>query len=76
VLSLHRDLGREPLRKDVAVGLVVVDDQNARWIVHDLARGRNSSRVFTNFGEQRLRAERLCHIGVAAGGAGLGLVAA
>ena len=25
----------EPLRKDVTVGFVVVDDQNARWIVHE-----------------------------------------
>ena len=30
-------LGREPRREDVAVGFVVVDDQNARRIVHDLA---------------------------------------
>ena len=40
-----------------AVGFMVVDNRNARSIVHDLARDRNSSCVFTNFGEQCLRAE-------------------
>src|SRR6516225_2457592 len=42
----------------------------------NLARDRNSACIFTNFGEQCLRAVRLCHIGVAAGGPRLGLVAA
>src|SRR6516225_4503316 len=40
-----------------------------------LVRRRSSTSVFTNFGEQCLRAVRLCHIGVAAGGERLGLVA-
>src|SRR6516165_4832301 len=55
---------------------MVVNDRNARSIAHDLARDRSSACVFANFGEQRFRAEGLCHIGVAAGGARLGLVAA
>jgi hypothetical protein len=56
-------LGREPRREDVTVGFVVVDDQNARRIVHDLAPDGSSRRVFANFSEQRPRAEGLCHIG-------------
>src|SRR6516225_5793752 len=39
-----------------------------------LVRRRSSTSVFTNFGEQCLRAVRLCHVGVAAGGERLGLV--
>jgi hypothetical protein len=68
--------GCEPRPEDVAVGFVVVDDQNARWIVHDLGPDRRSRRVFADLSEQRPRAEGLCHIGVAAGGACSGLVAA
>src|ERR1700674_4314911 len=65
-------------REDVAV-VSVVDHQNARWVVYALPaiEGIEDSRgVFANLGEQRPRTVRLCHIGVAAGGARLALVAA
>jgi hypothetical protein len=51
-------LGREPCRENVAIGFVVVDDENARWIVHGLAPDRRSRRVFPNFSKQRPRTER------------------
>src|ERR1700761_6229526 len=51
----------EPRPNDVAVGLVIVDDQNARWSVH----GNRLRDVLLDLRQELAWAERLRHIIVA-----------
>jgi hypothetical protein len=45
-------VGRESGGEDVAVGFVIVDDQNARWIMHDISPPIcDSRRVFSDLSE-------------------------
>src|SRR5262245_37816056 len=63
-------MGAEPRQQDVAVGFVVVDDENAGRGVHILPR-----QELADLGQQLARAVGLGHISVAPGGARLALVA-